>query len=81
MNPEILSLTLAQEVSISGYSNIQLLKSEVFLLSVVMFSVLPQTSLESLWISSDVSRGCFDPIILNVRICNSTLSQHSDSGE
>lgn len=84
MNPEILSLTLAQECSISGHSNIQLVKSELFLLSVVMgkATVVPLTSLESLCISSDVSRGWFDLIILDAHTCNSpTLSQHSDSSE
>lgn len=84
MNPEIPSLILAQEGSVSGHSNIQLVKSELFLLSVVMgkATVVPPTSLESLWISSDVSRGWFDLIILNAHICNSpTLSQHSDSSE
>lgn len=82
MNPEIPSLILAQEGSVSGHSNIQLVKSELFLLSVVMgkATVVPLTSLESLWISSDVSRGWFDLIILNAHICNSpTLSQHSEA--
>jgi len=36
MNPKIPNLLLAQEGSISGHSNINLVKSELFSLSVVM---------------------------------------------
>lgn len=75
---------LAQEGSISGHSNTQLVKPELFLLSVVMgkATAVPLTSLESLWISSDVSRGWFNLIIFSAHICSSpTLSQHSDSCE
>lgn len=59
MNPETQSLMLAQEGSISGCSNVQLVKSEQFLLSVVMSkaTVIPLTSLELLWISSPVAGG------------------------
>lgn len=59
MNPETQSLMLAQEGSISDCSNVQLVKSEQFLLSVVMSkaTVIPLTSLELLWISSPVAGG------------------------
>lgn len=57
-NPEIPSFTLAQEGSVSAHSNIQLVKSELVLLSVVVgeATVILLTSVEYLWIDSDVSR-------------------------
>lgn len=50
---------LAQEGSVSAHSNIQLVKSELVLLSVVVgeATVILLTSVEYLWIDSDVSRG------------------------
>ena len=55
MNVEIPRLVLAQEGSISGCSNTQLVKSALFLLAVVMVkaTAIPLTSLELLWMSSD----------------------------